>query len=619
VLSAQGFYRSEAVHLSVWRTLGLAVAVAVVSSCSAQDSRNLRLSDAPAQHVSEIIGGEFETGWPAVGAMVAENFQGYFGSFCTATLIDPSWVLTAAHCVDGSLQGFEWDPDDMFFFMGSDSNPVSGNQRPSGEFARVAEFFKHPAYNSSSVNDDIALVRLASPVVGVTPHTINQRTLISSDVRRDAFYVGFGVSSGITRDGGGVKQSTKLPILDIYSSGYASDNGDPAVCFGDSGGPGFLEDNGVYRVIGVNSTVGGVGSDPCLGISNHTRVDAYASWLLNTMGAPVDDCNDVPGMCACDNACRPDGWCDDVACNDDSCEEVYDCSLQCASQRCALDCYESGTIDAQNEYRDMITCWNDECGQVPQSQQQQCLLDSCSDETAACISTTPVGQGDDTCAEVFGCISTCDSSECRDNCAREGSPQAVELLQEIGVCSSAASCADDGTFWSCAGLACPDEVDKCFPPDYCSLLGGRCVTGQACFPTVTGATSCYPSQQLEVGESCSNNNESLACVDGAACDGQICRPMCWSDQDCSANDCSVPLDNVVVSVQLCGDASVSVGGHVVTGEDLFDNGSGESLATGGCRATSFTPMYVYMYGVIGLLGLLRRRRFVKLAFGSGLV
>ncbi|MEC3981358.1 serine protease, partial [Amycolatopsis sp. H20-H5] len=72
--------------------------------------------------------------------------------FCAGSLIAPTWVVTAGHCVQGKSAAV------LSVRVGSNDSTAGG------ETAQPAELLVNPGFTTSGAGGDIALVRLASPV-----------------------------------------------------------------------------------------------------------------------------------------------------------------------------------------------------------------------------------------------------------------------------------------------------------------------------------------------------------------------------------------------------------------------------------------------------------------------
>lgn len=149
------------------------------------------------------------------------------GAGCTATIVGPRVLISAAHC-------FRTDGEIEFKFGGK-------SYRAKG--------IRHPEYPGKDF--DVSLGVTDEDIVGAVPATIGSTVAIGERL----FLLGFGC----TNAGGGGGNDDVLRMGETVATGFDSTDiitqkpGGGANCFGDSGGPTLAKENGKYRVVGINS------------------------------------------------------------------------------------------------------------------------------------------------------------------------------------------------------------------------------------------------------------------------------------------------------------------------------------------------------------------------------
>ncbi|MEM9577530.1 MAG: trypsin-like peptidase domain-containing protein [Pseudomonadota bacterium] len=175
--------------------------------------------------------------WQAVGRLDAKR-----SGFCTATLIAPDLVLTAAHCVYDPQSGEPLAPEELTFKAGLRQGRIAASRA-------VAQIEAHPSYDPQSpitaakIRHDVALLRLARPIPTseLDPFVVQEQRLSTGPVSV--------VSYGRNRE--------NLPSRQDICKVKAMQEGvifmDCNVTFGSSGAPVFSHQNGRGQIVSIIS------------------------------------------------------------------------------------------------------------------------------------------------------------------------------------------------------------------------------------------------------------------------------------------------------------------------------------------------------------------------------
>ena len=223
-----------------------------------------------------VTDGEPDAGrHPYVGLMVAQDAKGNPLWRCSGTLLSSTVFLTAGHCTEAPAAHVEiWFDDDVESGIPANGYPFTGQAGGTPH--------THPNYNPNAFFlFDLGVVVLKSPMdmpqYGTLPQLDVLDKLASKRGQQDVTFtaVGYGLQESFPDQASFLENNQRVrmlarPHLLQINTGFTGDfsmllsnNANTGgTCFGDSGGPNFIDDTNVIGGVtsfGINGNCAGTG------------------------------------------------------------------------------------------------------------------------------------------------------------------------------------------------------------------------------------------------------------------------------------------------------------------------------------------------------------------------
>jgi hypothetical protein len=248
---------------------------------------------------ARIIGGTTAVAgtWPFIASL---RYSSNNGHFCGGSVITPTAILTAAHCVTNGAAVYA--PSSLYVVTGQTSLSATSGQR-----IRVARIIVHPSWNKATWAGDAAILVLASatsaPTIAIA-NTTNEANALAAGAWE--WTAGWGSQSPLQPDNNsiGATWPDALQNAALHTYTAAACNGyyqsttfsnwqlcvgreDATFCNGDSGGPHVVQTaSGQWVQIGITSfTVLNQGWSCTYKYSGVTRTAPLFAWMVAALRA----------------------------------------------------------------------------------------------------------------------------------------------------------------------------------------------------------------------------------------------------------------------------------------------------------------------------------------------
>ncbi len=234
----------------------------------------------------------------------------------TGTPLTPSHILTAAHVLDINGDGVpDTTPSNVQFWLNYGDSP--------SHIVTASTLYLHPAYHGHTINlnDDIAIVELASPLPsGVPIYDIVRKSLVYQTAITIVGYgasgygdIGYTVSPSFVVKRSGTNYVDGIwnwddegtnPVFEVWYGDFDWPDGinggfvggvtvgnrlETTLGGGDSGGPGFIWDGAIPKIVSVNTFTFDMDTTnaPSFGSGlGGIHVPAYSNWIDSVTGIP---------------------------------------------------------------------------------------------------------------------------------------------------------------------------------------------------------------------------------------------------------------------------------------------------------------------------------------------
>ena len=385
--------------------------ITMIACADIEDIQNTEGSD-------KLLNGQITTDHPEVGKLSGQGL-------CTATLIRPKLVLTAAHCIKYRSGAGVYDP---FYVNGTAYRVVAGVS--FGQYVGEA---------------DIAILELETQVIGVTPASLSNGLPPNGT---PAFIYGFGC-----QDRSNIYAGHEEKQVIQFSLGEYTAN----LCPGDSGGPVFS--NG--SIIGVNSGFEDV--------ENGQDIFGQVAKYYNELTSHINGIEQVGLVHYLNNHLQNPNQNPNQNSNQNqgqiynTCGEFYTCLRGCNDESCGVQCRNMSSQQAVYEFGSV-----DQCAVHFGCTTWECVEQQCSQQIATCTGQPTHPQTNNnsaglSCQDLDICVRRCAQGDqvCLGDCYGRASAQTGQVLQDYYGCYNA-YCLNHYNPQECMAYMCQAQINACF-------------------------------------------------------------------------------------------------------------------------------------------------------------